>query len=218
MNQYTKHNTMSESSTNITDWRKLTASSIEKVDFDNYSNEQARYEMWVSPTDNPQNPLIAIGLNPCGKTDDVNFSRTTDNLRRIAFNNHYDGLIILNLCPVITDRASELRKKDMGLKDSAHQENLKHIRHIAERYKGSDVLLCFGKAIVKQHLAGYLNDIYSVLHSTNKDRRFFRINASRNGKPYDNPPHPSRISPNTPLEPMDVEGYINELCGTDRCR
>lgn len=200
---------MSENSTKLTDWHKLKFASTEKVGPD----KNFRYEMWVSPTDNPRNPLIAIGLNPCGKTDDENFSRTTDNLRKIAFNNHYDGLIILNLCPIITEKASDLASEKMELKDIAHQENLKHIRNIAERYKDSDVLLCFGKAIVKQCLTGYFKNICDALSGTNENRRFLRLDATRHNKPYANPPHPSRISPMAALIPMDIAEYCYKLRG-----
>ena len=202
---------MSENNTKITDWRKLKFASTEKVRIDNYTDEYARYEMWVSPTENPKNPLIAIGLNPCGKTDDKNFSKTTDTLRKIAFNNHYDGLAILNLCPLVTSDASELRNKTSELKDSVHQENLKLIHDIAEQYKKSDTLLCFGKAIVKLHLDEYLKDICDALSSTNKNRRFLRLDAKRLNKPYANPPHPSRISPLTALKPMNVDDYITSI-------
>ena len=177
---------------------------------------RVRYKIIMSLFDErPLNPLIAVGLNPCGKTVDGNISRTTGKLCKIADNNsdrlgnEYDGLVIVNLCPIVTNSASGLKDYCGDIKDAVHSDNMEQIRKVAEQYKNSDVLLCFGRAIVRQHLVGYLRDIYNVLF--NMDRKFLRIHVNRpDDKQPLNPPHPARLPSNVRLERFNVQRYINE--------
>lgn len=116
-----------------------------------------RYSLELSKTENPNNTILVVGVNPGGKTDpEENYIGRT--IRRVCDlvidkgegNTKYDSALFVNLTPKIAITPSSL--KDSKELQSFQKKNIEVIRSLIqgrnERRKNriSNVLFCFGNS------------------------------------------------------------------------
>ena len=125
-------------------------------------------------------PLIAIGINPSGGTEQSKtdgepdkFSPTAKRLHRIAEKAGRHSIILFDITPVVDKTIKSLLTRIDEIK-GARVANLDHIREILTRYdvpEDAPVLLCFGnaysKVIKEESMCSCLSDILEVLPSDN---------------------------------------------------
>ncbi|MCF0173947.1 MAG: DUF1643 domain-containing protein, partial [Bacteroidaceae bacterium] len=72
-----------------------------------------RFCVCLSESEEMETPMIAIGINPCGKSDkhDQNLSFTVRRLQRIAQNEGRHSLFLINITPVIAPTVKDLLEK-----------------------------------------------------------------------------------------------------------
>lgn len=113
-----------------------------------------RYYLELSKTEDPNNTILVVGVNPGGKTDpEENYiGRTIRRVCDLVIDNgegdtKYDSALFVNLTPKIAITPS-------GLKDSENlqdlqEENIKRIKALIQGRKRriSNVLFCFGNSL-----------------------------------------------------------------------
>ena len=149
-----------------------------------------------------ENPLICIGINP-STADPKRLDPTLQSVERIAAANGFDGFMMLNVYP---QRATVPNDLDRECNPRLHAENLAAFRHVLSLCRGTPTLWAgWGTLIEKRpYLYRCLRDIAAV--AAEQGGRF--VTAGRRSK-AGHPHHPLYLRGDSPLEPFDMEAYLN---------
>ncbi len=156
-----------------------------------------------------KNPLLCIGLNPSTATDKKS-DPTIKKIQKIIKNTNknakkYDGLIMLNIYPLIATKPSDLPQDDSFL---IVEENYNHIGNILQTYLDNDILACWGNDIyLRTYLLVCLNWIYGLSKHINPKRQWLCLHLTKKG----NPTHPCRQRGDCVLMPFDIASYIDAI-------
>jgi len=146
--------------------------------------------------------LFVIGLNP-STADETKPDPTLRRIMKCAEANGYDAFAVLNLS---AERRTYPRNLSRTLDETRHAENLRSIAELASRCPQADVLVAFGNGIdTRTYLKRCFGDIYETLRP--HVGKWLHIGTFTRSS---NPRHPLRLDATLPLEPFDVEAYLQQ--------
>lgn len=152
-----------------------------------------------------ERPLICVGVNPSTAAPD-HLDNTLKSVERVARFNGYDSFLMFN---VYAQRATNPDDMEPLCNPVLHGENMRAFDYALslDRSGAPAVWAAWGAVIEKRP---YLPDCV---------RDMIRIGSARNASWYSagkrskkgHPHHPLYLSRNSPLEPFDVEEYLDRL-------
>ena len=152
-----------------------------------------------------EKPLICIGINPSTAAPD-RLDNTLKSVERVALHNGFDSFIMFN---VYAQRATNPDDMELTYNPALHRENMQAFDYALslDRSGAPAVWAAWGTIIEKR---SYLPDCV---------RDMIRIGSARNASWYSagkrsqkgHPHHPLYLSRNSPLDPFDVEEYLDHL-------
>lgn len=148
-------------------------------------------------------PLICIGVNPSTAAPD-DLDNTLKSVERIALSNGYDSFIMFN---VYAQRATNPDDMERECNLKLHEENMRAFEYILGLSESPAVWAAWGNIIEKRK---YLPDcVRSMIDLGTKHHAMWYSagKISKKGHPH----HPLYLKKDTPLDPFDVESYIDSL-------
>ena len=152
-----------------------------------------------------QKPLICIGINPSTAAPD-NLDNTLKSVERVAHHNGYDSFIMFN---VYAQRATNPDDMEFSYNPELHRENMEAFDYALslDQAGAPAVWAAWGTIIEKRD---YLPDCVRDMIRIGRLRHAVWYSAgkrSRKGHPH----HPLYLRKDSPLEPFDVEAYLDHL-------
>ena len=150
-----------------------------------------------------EKPLICIGINPSTAAPD-DLDNTLKSVERIALSNGFDSFIMFN---VYAQRATNPDDMERECNVVLHEENMKAFDYILSLSDEPAIWAAWGNIIEKRK---YLPDCVRsmiALGTKHHARWYSAGKISVKGHPH----HPLYLKKDTPLDPFDVEAYINSL-------
>lgn len=150
-----------------------------------------------------EKPLICIGINPSTAAPD-DLDNTLKSVERIALSNGFDSFIMFN---VYAQRATDPDDMERECNNLLHEENMKAFDYILGLSKSPSVWAAWGNIIEKRP---YLPDCVRTMIEvgTRHQAQWFSAGKiSKKGHPH----HPLYLKKDTPLDPFDIESYIESL-------
>ena len=150
-------------------------------------------------------PLICIGINPSTAAPDA-LDNTLKSVERIALHNGFDSFIMFN---VYAQRATNPDDMEQTYNWQLHRENMKAFTYALslDRDHAPAVWAAWGTIIEKRdYLPACVKDMIAI----GKDYHaqwFSAGKRSTKGHPH----HPLYLRKDSPLEPFDVESYLNSI-------
>lgn len=149
-------------------------------------------------------PLICIGINPSTAAPN-DLDNTLKSVERIALANGFDSFIMFN---VYAQRATRPTDMDRVCNGRLHGENMKAFDYVLSLYAGEHpaVWAAWGNIIeMRPYLKDCLRDMAAI--GVQHGARWYTSGAiSKKGHPH----HPLYLKKDSPLDPFDVEAYLNE--------
>lgn len=150
--------------------------------------------------------LICIGVNPSTARPDA-LDNTLKSVDRIAQANGFDGWI---MCNVYAQRATRPSDMDRACNAALHAENLKAFAYALSQAGGNEppVLWAAWGAVIERrpYLPACVLDFVDLGRQCGA--RWVKAGAvSKAGHPH----HPLYLKKDAPVEPFDVEGYLQTL-------
>ena len=153
-----------------------------------------------------QRPLICVGVNPSTAAPE-NLDNTLKSVSRIAAAGGYDGWLMYN---VYAQRATRPDDMDRELNLDLHRENLLAFDYLLDLAgERPAVWAAWGAVIEKRtYLPGCVRDLVAL--GQRKNAVWYCCGArSKAGHPH----HPLYLRKDAPLEPFDVEAYLDSVLG-----
>ncbi len=150
-------------------------------------------------------PLICIGINPSTAAPDA-LDNTLKSVERIALHNGFDSFIMFN---VYAQRATNPDDMEQTYNQQLHQENMKAFTYALslDRDHTPAVWAAWGTIIEKRdYLPSCVKDMIA-LGKTYHAQWFSAGKRSKKGHPH----HPLYLRKDSPLEPFDVEAYLDSI-------
>ena len=150
-----------------------------------------------------ERPLICIGINPSTAAPD-DLDNTLKSVERIAHANGYDSFIMFN---VYAQRATNPDDMERECNMLLHEENMKAFAYILSLSDEPAIWAAWGNIIEKRP---YLPEcVRSMIDLGNAHRAkwYSAGKISKKGHPH----HPLYLKKDTPLDPFDIEAYIDSL-------
>ena len=148
-------------------------------------------------------PLICMGINPSTAAPDA-LDPTLQSAQRIALANGYDSFLMFN---VYAQRATRPDDMEQSCNPVLHEENRKAFRYFLSLSPAPALWAAWGNIIEKrEYLMDCLGDFAADAQAAGA-RWFTAGPPLKSGHPH----HPLYLSRNSPLEPFDVEEYLDRL-------
>ena len=150
-----------------------------------------------------EKPLICIGINPSTAAPD-DLDNTLKSVERIALSNGFDSFIMFN---VYAQRATNPDDMERECNVVLHEENMKAFDYILSLSDEPAIWAAWGNIIEKRK---YLPDCVRSMIALGTEHHAKWYSAGKisvKGHPH----HPLYLKKDTPLDPFDVEAYINSL-------
>ena len=150
-----------------------------------------------------EKPLICIGINPSTAQPD-NLDNTLKSVERIALGNGYDSFLMFN---VYAQRATNPDTMERVCNSLLHRENMEAFRYVLSLSQAPAIWAAWGAIIEKR---GYLKDCVRDMLSIGREygAHWYCAGAiTKKGHPH----HPLYLRKDSPLEPFDVEEYLEHL-------
>ena len=150
-------------------------------------------------------PLICIGINPSTAAPD-SLDNTLKSVERIALHNGFDSFIMFN---VYAQRATNPDDMEQTYNQQLHQENMKAFAYALslDRDNSPAVWAAWGTIIEKRdYLPICVRDMIA-LGKSHHAQWFSAGKRSKKGHPH----HPLYLRKDSPLEPFDVESYLDSI-------
>ena len=148
-------------------------------------------------------PLICVGINPSTAAPN-DLDNTLKSVERIALHNGFDSFLMFN---VYAQRATRPQDMDKALNEALHRENMKAFEYLLSLNESPAVWAAWGNII---ELRGYLKDCVRdmlFLAKSSGAAWYSCGSISKKGHPH----HPLYLKKDSPLDPFDVEAYLNQL-------
>ena len=144
--------------------------------------------------------LFVIGINP-STAEPNNLDNTVNKVEKFAFNNGYDGWIMLNVYP---QRATDPKFIHKEVDISIHNENLKQLAILIQSNPDFDIWAGWGTLINKRpFLKTCLKEVVEVLGI---NRNWLNLNElTKHGHPR----HPLYLPYNSVFNQFDISNYLN---------
>lgn len=152
-----------------------------------------------------ERPLICIGINPSTAAPD-NLDNTLKSVERVALHNGYDSFIMFN---VYAQRATDPDDMELTYNPELHRENMRAFDYALslDRAGAPAVWAAWGTIIEKRD---YLPDCVRDMIHIGAARHAVWYSAGKRSK-KGHPHHPLYLRKDSPLEPFDVEAYLDHL-------
>ena len=150
-------------------------------------------------------PLICVGINPSTATPDA-LDNTLKSVERVALHNGYDSFIMFN---VYAQRATDPDDMELTYNQDLHAENMKAFDYALslDENLSPAVWAAWGTIIEKRdYLPDCVRDMIALGNKRNA-RWFSAGKKSKKGHPH----HPLYLRKDSPLDPFDVETYVNHI-------
>lgn len=152
-----------------------------------------------------EKPLICVGINPSTAVPD-DLDNTLKSVERVAHHNGYDSFIMFN---VYAQRATNPDDMEQTYNQDLHAQNMKAFDYILSlgRDGAPAVWAAWGAIIEKRnYLPDCVRDMIAI-GNTRGARWYSAGKKSKKGHPH----HPLYLRKDSPLEPFDVDGYLDTL-------
>ena len=152
-------------------------------------------------------PLICVGINPSTAAPD-DLDNTLKSVERVALHNGYDSFIMFN---VYAQRATNPDDMEQTYNQELHRENMKAFRYALSLSTDSApaIWAAWGTIIEKRpYLPECVQDMIEIGNSFGA-RWFSAGKRSKKGHPH----HPLYLRKDSPLEPFDVDTYVDTILG-----
>ena len=152
-----------------------------------------------------ERPLICIGINPSTAAPD-NLDNTLKSVELVALHNGYDSFIMFN---VYAQRATDPDDMELTYNPELHRENMRAFDYALslDRAGAPAVWAAWGTIIEKRD---YLPDCVRDMIHIGAARHAVWYSAGKRSK-KGHPHHPLYLRKDSPLEPFDVEAYLDHL-------
>lgn len=150
-----------------------------------------------------EKPLICIGINPSTAAPD-DLDNTLKSVERIALANGFDSFIMFN---VYAQRATNPDDMERECNHLLHEENMKAFAYILGLSDEPSVWAAWGNIIEKR---AYLPDCVRSMIALGNEYNAKWYSAGKISK-KGHPHHPLYLKKDTPLDPFDVQAYIDTL-------
>lgn len=150
-------------------------------------------------------PLICVGINPSTAAPDA-LDNTLKSVERVALYNGYDSFIMFN---VYAQRATNPDDMELTYNLDLHRENMKAFEYaLSLDQSGTPAIwAAWGTIIEKRtYLPDCVRDMIRIGNSFHA-QWFSAGKRSKKGHPH----HPLYLRKDSPLDPFDVDQYLNEL-------
>jgi len=147
-----------------------------------------------------KNPLICIGINPSTAAPDA-LDPTLQSAERIAHFNGYDSFLMFN---VYAQRATRPDDMEPAVNPALHAENRRAFAYLLSLSARPAVWAAWGNLIEKRQ---YLMDCVRDFAALGRQAGAVWYTAGpplKSGHPH----HPLYLKRGTPLQPFDVEAYL----------
>lgn len=152
-----------------------------------------------------EKPLICVGVNPSTAAPD-DLDNTLKSVERVALHNGYDSFIMFN---VYAQRATRPEDMERVCNAALHGENMRAFDYALslDRAGAPAVWAAWGAVIEKRdYLPRCVRDMIAV--GEKRGARWFSAGKrTKAGHPH----HPLYLKKDSPLEPFDVEAYLDGL-------
>lgn len=150
-------------------------------------------------------PLICVGINPSTAAPD-DLDNTLKSVERVALHNGYDSFIMFN---VYAQRATNPDDMESTYNLDLHRENMKAFEYALslDQSGAPAIWAAWGTIIEKRdYLPDCVRDMIRIGNSFHA-QWFSAGKRSKKGHPH----HPLYLRKDSPLDPFDVDQYLNEL-------
>ena len=150
-----------------------------------------------------ERPLICIGINPSTAAPD-DLDNTLKSVERIAHANGYDSFIMFN---VYAQRATNPDDMERECNMLLHEENMKAFAYILSLSDEPAIWAAWGNIIEKRPSLPECVRSMIDLGNAHRAKWYSAGKISKKGHPH----HPLYLKKDTPLDPFDIEAYIDSL-------
>jgi len=150
-------------------------------------------------------PLICVGINPSTAAPD-NLDNTLKSVERVALYNGYDSFIMFN---VYAQRATDPDDMEQTYNQQLHHENMKAFEYALslDHTDSPAIWAAWGTIIEKRsYLPDCVRDMIRIGNQYHADW-FSAGKRSKKGHPH----HPLYLRKDSPLDPFDVNDYLDQL-------
>jgi len=163
---------------------------------------------YILQTDLTKNPLFVIGVNP-STADDKHDDPTVKNIKKIAQNNGYDGVAILNLYPLICTSPNDLPDAaDAKIHYQNKQTIAAAIQHCEKFCRTPLTVWCAWGDLIKKR--DYLKKFSSeIIKLFPENTNYVCISKTKSG----NPSHPLYQKSDSELVPYNIAIKLEESAG-----
>lgn len=148
------------------------------------------------------NPLVCFGINPSTATPDA-LDRTVSRVSKFATMNGFDNWTMLNVYPQIATDPKGLHDAYSGNLKAENEQSIARVLSLQPR----TLLAAWGDLITsKAYLPGILHDIVELTTDASCDWMSLRAPTVKG-----HPRHPLYASGAAPLQPLDIERYMETL-------
>ena len=152
-----------------------------------------------------EKPLICVGINPSTAAPD-DLDNTLKSVERVAHHNGYDSFIMFN---VYAQRATNPDDMEYTYNQQLHEENMKAFDYALslDRSGAPAIWAAWGTIIEKRdYLPDCVRDMIRI--GNNRNAQWFSAGKrSKKGHPH----HPLYLRKDSPLDPFDVNSYLDTL-------
>lgn len=147
-----------------------------------------------------KNPLICVGINPSTARPDA-LDNTLKSAERIALNNGFDSFIMFNVYAQRATNPDDMEKEENRF---LHEENLKAFRYILGLSEKPSVWAAWGTIVEKRDfLVSCMKEMVKIGKECNAS--WYKAGpCSKAGHPH----HPLYLKSDSPIEPFDIDGYL----------
>jgi hypothetical protein len=151
-------------------------------------------------------PLICIGINP-STAEPENLDNTLFSVQRIAHFNGFDSFIMFN---VYAQRATDPNDMEKSYNPFLHEENMKAFEYVLKSSQAGPpcVWAAWGTIIEKRP---YLIDCVRDMIRIGKEFGAVWYSVGKRSKKFGHPHHPLYIKKDSPVDPFDIEIYLEGL-------
>lgn len=149
---------------------------------------------------NGEKPLICIGINPSTAEPD-RLDPTLKSVERIALQNGFDSFIMFN---VYAQRATSPDDMERTVNTRLHEENMKAFEYVLSLSEAPTVWAAWGNIIEKR---AYLFTCLEDMIALGRQYHAEWVSAGKRSV-RGHPHHPLYLRKDSPLEPFDVEAYL----------
>ena len=151
-------------------------------------------------------PLICIGINP-STAEPENLDNTLSSVQRIAHFNGFDSFIMFN---VYAQRATDPNDMEKSYNPFLHEENMKAFEYVLKSSQAGSpcVWAAWGTIIEKRP---YLIDCVRDMIRIGKEFGAVWYSVGKRSKKFGHPHHPLYLKKDSPVDPFDIEIYLEGL-------